>query len=181
MDDLRRRRPPENCALPGASEDTVLECLRSLGIPLEFEQGLPSLQLAALPGWAGFTKWRAEENDYAWQQAYPVGLVKLLPCGWVVCAGNWSSKSVSVSWASMAPIAPSCASWTNSPRVLHAEEWIAWPAAGVTLVVRLRPNRASAELTLLAREWEQLTHHHQIEYGPRRESEPRNGDGSAPA
>ena len=31
-----------------------------------------------MPGWAGFIKWRAEEREYVWQQAYPVGLVKFL-------------------------------------------------------------------------------------------------------
>ena len=36
------------------------------------------LQLAALPGWAGFIKWRAETTGYVWQEAYEVGLVKFL-------------------------------------------------------------------------------------------------------
>ncbi|HUM40145.1 MAG TPA: Na-translocating system protein MpsB, partial [Nitrospira sp.] len=71
IDDSRRKI----AALPEHPEDTVLECLEALEIPLEFRQDYLSLQLAALPGWAGFIKWRAEENDYAWQQAYPVGLV----------------------------------------------------------------------------------------------------------
>ena len=34
--------------------------------------------MTALPGWAGFIKWRGEERDYPWQQAYPAGLVKFL-------------------------------------------------------------------------------------------------------
>jgi hypothetical protein len=39
-----------------------------------------------LPGWAGFIKWRAEERDYPWQQAYPVGLVKFLAIRlWYAC------------------------------------------------------------------------------------------------
>ncbi|MGB8313886.1 MAG: putative inorganic carbon transporter subunit DabA, partial [Aestuariivirga sp.] len=65
-------------SLPEHPEDTVFECLEALAIPAEFRQDYLSLQLAALPGWAGFIKWRAEENGYAWQQAYPVGLVKFL-------------------------------------------------------------------------------------------------------
>ena len=52
--------------------------LDALGIPAELLQDYLSLQLTALPGWAGFIKWRGEERDYPWQQAYPAGLVKFL-------------------------------------------------------------------------------------------------------
>ena len=64
--------------LPDHPEDALLESLDALGIPAELRQDYLSLQLTALPGWAGFIKWRAEERDYVWQQAYPVGLVKFL-------------------------------------------------------------------------------------------------------
>ena len=64
--------------LPEHPEDAVLDSLAVLGIPDALQQGYLSLQLTALPGWAGFIKWRAEEREYAWQQAYPVGLVKFL-------------------------------------------------------------------------------------------------------
>ena len=64
--------------LPEHPEDALLESLNALGIPTELRQDYLSLQLTALPGWAGFIKWRAEERDYPWQQAYPVGLVKFL-------------------------------------------------------------------------------------------------------
>ncbi len=64
--------------LPEHPEDALLESLNALGIPTELRQDYLSLQLTALPGWAGFIKWRAEERDYPWQQAYPVGLVEFL-------------------------------------------------------------------------------------------------------
>jgi uncharacterized protein YbcC (UPF0753/DUF2309 family) len=64
--------------LPDYPEDALLESLDALGIPAELRQDYLSLQLTALPGWAGFIKWRAEEREYVWQQAYPVGLVKFL-------------------------------------------------------------------------------------------------------
>lgn len=64
--------------LPEHPEDALLESLNALGIPTALRQDYLSLQLTALPGWAGFIKWRAEERDYPWQQAYPVGLVKFL-------------------------------------------------------------------------------------------------------
>jgi uncharacterized protein YbcC (UPF0753/DUF2309 family) len=64
--------------LPDYPEDALLESLNALGIPSELLQDYLSLQLTALPGWAGFIKWRAEERDYPWQRAYPVGLIKFL-------------------------------------------------------------------------------------------------------
>ena len=65
-------------ALPDHPEDALLESLDLLGIPTELRQDYLSLQLTALPGWAGFIKWRGNERDYPWQQANPVGLVKFL-------------------------------------------------------------------------------------------------------
>ncbi len=65
-------------ALPDHPEDALLESLDVLGIPPELQQDYLSLQLTALPGWAGFIKWRGEERDYPWQQVHPVGLVKFL-------------------------------------------------------------------------------------------------------
>lgn len=65
-------------ALPDHPEDALLESLDVLGIPMELRQDYLSLQLTALPGWAGFIKWRGEERDYPWQQAHPVSLVKFL-------------------------------------------------------------------------------------------------------
>ncbi|MGH7166977.1 MAG: putative inorganic carbon transporter subunit DabA, partial [Nitrospiraceae bacterium] len=64
--------------LPDHPEDALLESLDALGIPADLRQDYLSLQLTALPGWVGFIKWRGEERDYPWQQAYPVGLVKFL-------------------------------------------------------------------------------------------------------
>jgi uncharacterized protein YbcC (UPF0753/DUF2309 family) len=64
--------------LPDYPEDALLEHLDALGIPAKLRQDYLSLQLTSLPGWAGFIKWRGEERDYPWQQAYPVGLVKFL-------------------------------------------------------------------------------------------------------
>jgi uncharacterized protein YbcC (UPF0753/DUF2309 family) len=64
--------------LPDYPEDALQESLETLAIPAELRQDYLSLQLTALPGWAGFIKWRAEEREYEWQQAYPVGLVKYL-------------------------------------------------------------------------------------------------------
>ncbi len=64
--------------LPDYPEDALLESLDALGIPAALRQDYLALQLTALPGWSGFIKWRAEERDYEWQQAYPVGVVKYL-------------------------------------------------------------------------------------------------------
>lgn len=64
--------------LPEHPEDAVLDSLAALAIPDAVRQDYLALQLTALPGWAGFIKWRAEQREYAWQRVYPVGLVKLL-------------------------------------------------------------------------------------------------------
>lgn len=64
--------------LPEHPEDAVLESLERLGIPADIQRDYLSLQLTALPGWAGFIKWRAEQPDYPWQQAHPISLVKFL-------------------------------------------------------------------------------------------------------
>jgi uncharacterized protein len=64
--------------LPEHPEDAILESLEMLGIPDHLRQDYLSLQLTALPGWAGLIKWREEQQGYAWQQAYPISLVKFL-------------------------------------------------------------------------------------------------------
>jgi uncharacterized protein YbcC (UPF0753/DUF2309 family) len=64
--------------LPALPEDAVLESLNILGVPSEDWQKYLSLHLAALSGWAGFIKWRADQAEYDWQTAYPVDLVQYL-------------------------------------------------------------------------------------------------------
>lgn len=64
--------------LPAHPEDALLESLTALGIPSEAWQDYLSLHLAALPGWAGFIKWRADQAEYEWQQVYPADLVQYL-------------------------------------------------------------------------------------------------------
>jgi uncharacterized protein YbcC (UPF0753/DUF2309 family) len=64
--------------LPEHPEDALLEHLDALGIPEEVRQDYLSLHLTALPGWAGFIKWRADQTDYEWQRAYPIDLAQYL-------------------------------------------------------------------------------------------------------
>jgi len=64
--------------LPALPEDAVLESLTILGIPPDRWQDYLTLHLCALPGWTGFIKWRSDQTDYEWQQAYPVDLVQYL-------------------------------------------------------------------------------------------------------
>ena len=64
--------------LPARPEDALLESLTALGVLPEAWQEYLSLHLTALPGWAGFIKWRADQSDYAWQQIYPVDLLQYL-------------------------------------------------------------------------------------------------------
>ncbi|MHB1606222.1 MAG: DUF2309 domain-containing protein [Leptospirales bacterium] len=64
--------------LPDSPEDALLEHLRVLGIPPGMQRNYLSLHLAALPGWSGFIKWRADQDDYVWQQSYPADLIQYL-------------------------------------------------------------------------------------------------------
>ena len=64
--------------LPAHPEDCLLECLADLGIDPDAWQDYLSRQLAALSGWAGLIKWRADQSEYEWQRAYPIDLVQYL-------------------------------------------------------------------------------------------------------
>jgi uncharacterized protein len=64
--------------LPVLPEDALLESLTALGILPDARQSYLSFHLTALPGWAGFIKWRADQSDYEWQRSYPVDLVQYL-------------------------------------------------------------------------------------------------------
>ncbi len=64
--------------LPARAEDAVLETLLALGIDREAWQDYLAGHLAALPGWTGFIKWRADQDEYEWQNAYPIDLVQYL-------------------------------------------------------------------------------------------------------
>lgn len=65
-------------ALPDAPEDAILESLSRLGVPESAWKDYLSLEIAAMPGWAGYIKWRSEQHHHPWQLAYPAGLVKYL-------------------------------------------------------------------------------------------------------
>jgi len=64
--------------LPDRPEDALLESLEMLKVPTIFWQEYFSLHLAALPGWAGFIKWRSEQSAYPWQESYRIDLNKYL-------------------------------------------------------------------------------------------------------
>lgn len=68
----RIQRTPEHPA------DMLLENLETLGIPEDACEDYLGLHLAALPGWTALMKWRAEHQDYAWQQPAPIDLVQYL-------------------------------------------------------------------------------------------------------
>ena len=165
-------------ALPEHPEDTVLDCLEALAIPPEFRQDYLALQLAALPGWAGFIKWRAEENDYAWQQAYPVGLVKFLAVRlWYVreLVEKICQEELGIEGNYRAVLRFMD---QQSSGYFMRKEWVAGrlPAAYADRVARLHAqSRSLQDKAAVSRDWEQLTHHYQIEFGPRRERATQRG------
>ena len=65
-------------ALADRPEDALLQSLDRLQVPNQSWQEYLSLHLAALPGWAGFIKWREEQTSRPWQIAYRIDLVKYL-------------------------------------------------------------------------------------------------------
>jgi uncharacterized protein YbcC (UPF0753/DUF2309 family) len=65
-------------ALPHRTEDAVLDSLIGMRIPKTVWEQYLSLHLVALPGWAGYIKWRAYQQDYPWQHSFPIDLVKYL-------------------------------------------------------------------------------------------------------
>jgi uncharacterized protein YbcC (UPF0753/DUF2309 family) len=59
-------------------EDAILESLSILAIPKDLWFDYFTLHLAQLSGWAGFIKWRSEQPDYEWQEAYSIDLIKYM-------------------------------------------------------------------------------------------------------
>ena len=73
------RQPAEKVAgLPDRPEDTLLESLTALKLPKTAWEEYLAQHLAAMPGWSGYIKWRADQSEYPWQQHYPIDLVKYL-------------------------------------------------------------------------------------------------------
>lgn len=65
-------------ALSDRPEDALLESLHRLKVPAAAWEDYLTRHLVALPGWAGFIKWRAEQTGDPWQEAYRIDLVKYL-------------------------------------------------------------------------------------------------------
>ncbi len=64
--------------LPNRPEDAIVESLETMAIPHDLWIDYLTLHLAQMSGWAGFIKWRSEQSDYEWQNAYHIDLVKYL-------------------------------------------------------------------------------------------------------
>jgi uncharacterized protein YbcC (UPF0753/DUF2309 family) len=65
-------------ALPEQPDDALLDSLDALAIPEAAWPDYLSRHLTALPGWAGFIKWRSDQTDYEWQRVYPADLLQYL-------------------------------------------------------------------------------------------------------
>ncbi|MGZ8423156.1 MAG: putative inorganic carbon transporter subunit DabA, partial [Nitrospira sp.] len=73
-----RKAAQKVAALSDRSEDALLESLTILKIPKAAWEEYLAHHLAALPGWAGYIKWRVDQDNYPWQQQQPIDLVKYL-------------------------------------------------------------------------------------------------------
>jgi uncharacterized protein YbcC (UPF0753/DUF2309 family) len=65
-------------SLSDRPEDALLQSLHMMQVPTALWQEYLSLHLAALPGWSGYIKWRADQTSDPWQEAYRIDLVKYL-------------------------------------------------------------------------------------------------------
>lgn len=65
-------------ALSDRPEEALLGSLAILKIPKTAWEEYLAHHLAALPGWTGYIKWRADQSGYPWQQQYPIDLVTYL-------------------------------------------------------------------------------------------------------
>lgn len=64
--------------LPDRPEDAVLQSLSFLALPKNLWEGYFSLQLSQLAGWTGFIKWRSEQTNYEWQNAFSIDLIQYM-------------------------------------------------------------------------------------------------------
>ena len=64
--------------LPDRPEDAILESMSQLSIPKDLWVDYFTLHFSQLAGWTGFLKWRSEQVDYEWQNAYPIDLIKYM-------------------------------------------------------------------------------------------------------
>ncbi len=64
--------------LPDRPEDAILESLDILHLPKNLWIDYFSLHFADMSGWTGFIKWRSEQMDYEWQNAFPMDLIKYM-------------------------------------------------------------------------------------------------------
>lgn len=65
-------------ALPASADASIVSILGGLGVVEAESEACLRAHLAALPGWAGFIKWRADSPNYAWQKRHPADLVEYL-------------------------------------------------------------------------------------------------------
>jgi hypothetical protein len=82
--------------LPAHAEDALLESLGALGVHPEAWQEYLSLHLAALPGWAGFIKWRADQSEYPNGNSPTRSIwynISRFDCG---TSANWCNKPAAI-------------------------------------------------------------------------------------
>lgn len=81
LDSLLEHGETTLAALPERAEDALLDSLMAMGLPESAWTDYLAIHLTALPGWAGFIKWRAEQPDpisAEWAKASPCDLVQYL-------------------------------------------------------------------------------------------------------
>jgi len=160
--------------LPDHPEDVVLDALARLGIPESLRHDYLALELAQLPGWVGFIKWRAEQEHYPWQEAYPIDLVQFLAVRlWYVCElvqqVCWESLGIEGQYPALARF------MRDHPEayVLRKERVVghlpASYAEAVDQLCALEKRAGPARRETCQDAWRTLASRYQRECGPRRE------------
>ena len=76
--------------LPRNAEETILFCLRELGVASEHQESFLRESFAYLPGWAGYVKWRSEwRNPHVNDDYCPVTLLDFIAVRLVLTVALW--------------------------------------------------------------------------------------------
>ena len=156
-------------ALPERPDDALLDSLDALAVPEAAWPDYLSRHLTALPGWAGFIKWRSDQTDYEWQQIYPADLLQYLAVRvWYEreLVHKSCRKSLGID-GNLHAIAADMSAQSHRYFLLRERGNGHLPAAYATALDRLRYGRVSTD------GYRQLADRYAAESGPRREQTAR--------
>jgi uncharacterized protein YbcC (UPF0753/DUF2309 family) len=91
---LRQRDAPWLASLPETPEKTIFECLKRLKVSPQEQEEFMRQHMAALPGWAGYVKWRDQWQNPDEGNHHPITLVDYIAVRLVITAALWQEAKV---------------------------------------------------------------------------------------